>query len=94
MTLDAAQIDLSKAFVSGMGYVALSRVRSLDGIKLLGINSRALSVNPNVIEADRVFRKSSARAVSELISLRPVELRKLQEEYLKKITTVSQKVNT
>lgn len=92
MTLDAAQIDLSKAFVSGMGYVALSRVRSLDGIKLLGINSRALSVNPNVIEADRLFRKSSARAVNELISLRPIELKKLQEEYLKKITTVSQKV--
>lgn len=91
MTLDAAQIDLSKAFVSGMGYVALSRVKSLDGIKLLGINSRALSVNPNVIEADRGFRKSSSRAVAELISLRPAELKKLQQTYLRQITTVSSK---
>ena len=94
MTLDAAQIDLSKAFVSGMGYVALSRVKSLDGIKLIGINSRALSVNPNVIEADRVFRKNSARAVVELLSMRPAELKKLQRKYLEQITTDKQKNKT
>ncbi|QQR51260.1 hypothetical protein IPF89_00225 [Candidatus Saccharibacteria bacterium] len=28
MTLDIARIDLTKAFVPGMGYVALSRVKS------------------------------------------------------------------
>lgn len=30
MTLDSAVMDLSDAFVAGQGYVALSRVRSLD----------------------------------------------------------------
>jgi ATP-dependent exoDNAse (exonuclease V) alpha subunit len=88
MTLDAAQIDLSKAFVSGMGYVALSRVKSLEGIKLLGINSRALSINPQVIESDRQFRKNSIKAVNKLIGLRPNELKKLQQKYLEQITTV------
>jgi hypothetical protein len=44
MTLDAAKMDLSKAFVPGMGYVALSRVRSLEGLELLGINREALRV--------------------------------------------------
>ncbi|MAU34259.1 ATP-dependent endonuclease, partial [Candidatus Saccharibacteria bacterium] len=38
MTLDAARIDLRKAFVEGMGYVALSRVKNLDNLYLAGIN--------------------------------------------------------
>ncbi len=34
MTLDTAVMDLSDAFVPGQGYVALSRVRSLEGLIL------------------------------------------------------------
>jgi ATP-dependent exoDNAse (exonuclease V) alpha subunit len=45
MSLDCAEIDLSNTFEFGMGYVALSRVRALSGIKLLGINDNALRVN-------------------------------------------------
>jgi len=33
MTLDAAEIDLGKSFVCGLGYVALTRVRTLQGIR-------------------------------------------------------------
>jgi ATP-dependent exoDNAse (exonuclease V) alpha subunit len=32
MSLDAAEIDLGRSFTPGMGYVALSRVRSMDGV--------------------------------------------------------------
>jgi len=56
MTIDAAEIDLSKSFEYGMGYVALSRVRSLENIKLMGINEMALKVNPKVVEKDLEFR--------------------------------------
>jgi len=59
MSLDAAEIDLSKAFTPGMGYVALSRVRSLDGLYLQGINRTALSMHPQIYEFDADLRYSS-----------------------------------
>lgn len=60
MTLDSAHIDLQKAFVPGMGYVALSRVRSLDKLYLAGINGKALQVSPEAIEIDTALRAASA----------------------------------
>ncbi|MBL7058033.1 AAA family ATPase [Patescibacteria group bacterium] len=56
MSLDAAEIDLSKSFICGMGYVALSRVRTLSGIKLMGINNKALEVDSNVLEFDKKLK--------------------------------------
>lgn len=66
MTLDGAQINLADAFEKGMGYVALSRVRSLAGIKLLGFNEIALQVHPEILKFDRELQKLSASAVQEL----------------------------
>ncbi len=59
MTLDAAEINLAGAFEKGMGYVALSRVRSLNGLKLLGFNDIALEVHPEILEFDSDLRKKS-----------------------------------
>ena len=56
MTLDAARIDLRKAFVEGMGYVALSRVRSLDTLFLHGINQMALKVSQDAMSIDERLR--------------------------------------
>ena len=42
MTLDGAFIDLSKTFEPGMGYVALSRLKSLEDLYLQGFNNMAL----------------------------------------------------
>lgn len=56
VTLDAARIDLRKAFVEGMGYVALSRVRSLQGLSLIGINRMALKISPEALEIDKELR--------------------------------------
>lgn len=63
MTLDAAEIDLSKAFVSGQGYVGLSRVRSLDTLYLRGINQRSLMVSPEAQRLDKMFREQSKALV-------------------------------
>lgn len=62
MTLDAATIDLSRAFEYGQGYVALSRVRSADGLYLLGWNDRALRVHPDILATDEEFRGQSEEA--------------------------------
>ncbi|HRQ97696.1 MAG TPA: PIF1 family DEAD/DEAH box helicase [Candidatus Saccharibacteria bacterium] len=61
MTLDAARIDLRKAFVEGMGYVALSRVKNLRNLYLTGINRMALQVSPNAQEIDINLRDRAAR---------------------------------
>jgi ATP-dependent DNA helicase PIF1 len=44
MTLEKAEIDLSRAFTYGMGYAALSRLTTLKGLYLLGINDMAYRV--------------------------------------------------
>lgn len=59
MTLDAAEIDLGDAFEPGMGYVALSRVRSLDGLKLMNLNETALRVHPAILARDAAFKQQS-----------------------------------
>jgi ATP-dependent exoDNAse (exonuclease V) alpha subunit len=59
MTLDTAELDLSKAFVEGMGYVGLSRVRSLETLYLKGINQRALMVSAVARAIDAKFKEKS-----------------------------------
>ncbi len=60
MTLDMAEIDLSKCFEEGMGYVALSRVSSIENIYLKGFNEISLKVKEEVVEIDKEFRKISS----------------------------------
>ena len=70
MTLDAATIDLSRAFVEGMGYVALSRVRRLDALSLTGLNRMALQVSSEARTIDAQLRQQSDEAVDRLGYLR------------------------
>lgn len=65
MTLDAAEIDLSKTFEKGQGYVALSRLKSMENLRLLGFNETALEVDSLALKADKRFQELSALAESE-----------------------------
>ena len=85
MTLDAAEIDLTKSFVEGMGYVALSRVRSLDGLKLVGLNNMALKVNEDVLELDKELKKRSGDARQNLNKLLVGKKGEEQKEFLDSI---------
>lgn len=69
MTLDAARVDLGKAFVEGMGYVALSRVRSLETLGLLGLNRMALRVSDEAVRIDGELRAASEKAAQEFAHL-------------------------
>jgi len=61
MTLDAAKIDLRKAFVEGMGYVALSRVKNLHNLYLSGINQMALRVSEDAQTIDILLRDKASK---------------------------------
>lgn len=85
LSLDRAAIDLSQAFEYGQGYVALSRVRSLQGLYLSGFNTRALEVHPEVAEFDGQLRESSEAAAEAFDSMPADELEKLQENFLRAV---------
>jgi ATP-dependent exoDNAse (exonuclease V) alpha subunit len=82
MSLDAAEIDLSRSFIPGMGYVALSRVRSLAGLKLMGMNQMALLVNQDVAEMDRKFIEQSNEGVLYLAAMSKEKKAQMQTDFL------------
>lgn len=59
MTLDQACVDLRKTFEKGQGYVALSRLRDMDGLTLLGVNEMAMQQDELASKADRRFLELS-----------------------------------
>jgi DNA-binding transcriptional regulator YhcF (GntR family) len=93
MNLDAAEIDLSKSFVPGMGYVALSRLKSLNGLKLSGINEMALRVDNNVAKMDGSLKELSDQAVIELHAMSESEIEDQQKEYIASLLTASRKTS-
>lgn len=50
MTLDTVLCDLSQVFTEGQAYVALSRVKSLEGLYIKGFKSSSLKVNKQVLD--------------------------------------------
>lgn len=83
MTLDAAAVDLSAAFEYGQGYVALSRVRALTGLHVLGYNEQSLLVHPEIISQDRAFKWSSAAARKRFEAMEPSEHTAFADTFVK-----------
>ncbi len=82
MSLDAAEVDLSKAFVYGQGYVALSRVRSLEGLKVNGMHPNALQVDPKVVAQDTRFVEDSEAADSAFEAMEEAEVENMHERFV------------
>jgi nucleoside-triphosphatase THEP1 len=83
MSLDAAVMDLSKTFEFGQGYVALSRVRNLAGVHLLGVNEQAFRVSPEILVQDKIFREQSQMIEEEFVQLPWKERVKRQKDFIK-----------
>ena len=82
MSMDGAVMDLSSVFEYGQGYVALSRVRRLSGLYLLGINNQALKVHPQILEQDNIFRLESQEAQKTFKKLSTKELKKMHQNFV------------
>ena len=82
--MDAAEIDLSKTFEVGQGYVALSRIRSIKGLRLLGINDTALRVDPLILQIEDRMKEASQRFSDEMESYREEELEKKFKDFILK----------
>lgn len=85
MTLDEAEMDLSRTFVRGQGYVALSRLTTLDGLYLTGFNNEALMVSEEVREADELFHKKSSQASDALKKYTKEELEGMHNKRLMEV---------
>lgn len=81
MSLDAAVVNLTNSFERGMGYVALSRLTSLEGLSLLGMNKMSLLVNEEVLEVDEELRRISARDAAWVNSIQADNLRAMQDAF-------------
>jgi len=84
MSLDAVEMDLSKSFVPGQGYVALSRLRDIEGLTLLGLNRMALTVDPYVIELNKWLLNESLKWSKRIARFSKEEFAKMHEEFVDK----------
>lgn len=82
MSMDEAVMDLSRVFEFGQGYVALSRVRRLRGLYLLGWNERAFQVHPEALTKDSEFHADSEVSEITFSRLPPDELQKMQDNFI------------
>lgn len=85
MTLDRALIDLSQAFVPGQGYVALSRIKTMDGLFLKGINQQALQVHPGVLSFNEKLQEHSDISSARLEKTEDERVKECFDEFMKAV---------
>lgn len=82
MSMDSAIMDLSSVFEYGQGYVALSRVRRMKGLYLLGYNDMSLKVHPDILEQDSHFRDASEKATELFCKIPSEEIKKMHKNFV------------
>lgn len=99
MSLSSAQIDLSKTFELGQGYVAISRLETIDGLKIDGINDMALQVNPLILRIDDKIKEASIKSHNYIKEFNENELIEKYKKYIlslkdEQVFTIKEKVPT
>lgn len=57
LTLDCVEMSLSKVFEAGQAYVALSRAKSLDSLRILDFDPKQVWANGQVLQYYKLFRR-------------------------------------
>ena len=91
MTLDAAEIDLSKTFETGQGYVALSRIKNIEGLRLMGLNTMALRVDPLILHIDDRIKMASKKASDAIEAFSKESLESTFENHISQLGGVVSK---
>jgi hypothetical protein len=74
MTLEQLVVDIGpKVFATGQAYVALSRVRTLDGLFLKGFASMSILADPKVVELYRNLRSAHDTATRAALHIPPAK---------------------
>ncbi|MEA2073511.1 MAG: AAA family ATPase [Campylobacterota bacterium] len=89
MTLDSAEIDLSKTFEVGQGYVALSRIKNIEGLRLMGFNDLALAVDPLILHIDDRIKGASQKATDEISALSSQNLEEIFKAYIQSVEGIT-----
>lgn len=82
MSMDEAVMDLSKVFEFGQGYVALSRVRRLSGLYLLGWNERTFAVHPDILAQDEAWHAGSCQIAQAFLEMQADEMQVMHDNFI------------
>jgi len=82
ISLDEAVIDLSRVFEFGQGYVAISRVKRLSGIYIIGWNNKAFQVDPEVLKKNEEFCADSENAERVFLKFSESEIKKMRNDFI------------
>ena len=82
MSMDSAIMDLGEVFEYGQGYVALSRVRRLSGLYIIGFSEKAFKVHPEILLKDKIFKESSIGAEKVFEKIEKDELNKMHDNFI------------
>ena len=66
MSLDCVEISLAKVFECGQAYVALSRAKSLEGLRVLDFERSCVKADTEVLKFYHNMRTSSALCQSSI----------------------------